>query len=159
MEDSGFNPVLYKLVLGKAEGYTDSAVSGIAGGISYKGAVNYYSDLPNNAEEGDAYTVKYEGSSGYVVSGQEYVWGNDGGTMAWIPLGPDMSQYQKLLVSGTNIKTINNTSILGGGDIGGLEVTTNKVTSLSALSTDTQYPSAKCVYDIVGNIETLLASI
>lgn len=35
----------------------------------------------------------------------------------------------------------------------------NKVTSLSAQSTDTQYPSAKCVYGIVGDIETLLASI
>lgn len=35
----------------------------------------------------------------------------------------------------------------------------NKVTSLSNQSTDTQYPSAKCVYDAIGNIETLLASI
>ena len=32
-------------------------------------------------------------------------------------------------------------------DISGCEVTTNKVTSLSNASTDTQYPSAKCVYD------------
>ena len=35
----------------------------------------------------------------------------------------------------------------------------NLVTSLSSSSTDTQYPSAKCVYDIVGNIETLLYNI
>ena len=35
----------------------------------------------------------------------------------------------------------------------------NKVTSLSSSSTDTQYPSAKCVYDIVGNIESLLGGI
>ena len=40
-----------------------------------------------------------------------------------------------------------------------MEVTTNKVTSISSSSTDTQYPSAKCVYDLVGDIETLLASI
>lgn len=33
------------------------------------------------------------------------------------------------------------------------------VTSISSLSTDSQYPSAKCVYDIVGNIETLLSEI
>lgn len=33
------------------------------------------------------------------------------------------------------------------------------VTSISSSSTDTQYPSAKCVYDIVGNIETLLAAL
>ena len=36
---------------------------------------------------------------------------------------------------------------------------TNKVTALSSTSTDTQYPSAKCVYDLVGNVESLLASL
>lgn len=40
-----------------------------------------------------------------------------------------------------------------------MEVTTNKVTSLSSSSTDTQYPSAKCVYDIVGDIETALQTL
>lgn len=44
-------------------------------------------------------------------------------------------------------------------DISGKENTSNKVTSLSSASTDAQYPSAKCVYDLVGDIETLLASI
>ena len=44
-------------------------------------------------------------------------------------------------------------------DVSGKEDKTNKVTSLSSSSTDTQYPSAKCVYDMVGNIETLLAAI
>ena len=39
------------------------------------------------------------------------------------------------------------------------EAKSNKVTSLSAQSTDAQYPSAKCVYDAIGDIETLLASI
>ena len=37
----------------------------------------------------------------------------------------------------------------------GVEITTNKVTSLSSNSTDTQYPSAKCVYDIIGDVESL----
>ena len=36
---------------------------------------------------------------------------------------------------------------------------TNKVTTLDSTSTDTQYPSAKCVYDLVGNVESLLASL
>jgi len=40
-----------------------------------------------------------------------------------------------------------------------LETTNNKVTLLSSSSTDTQYPSAKCVYDLVGDIETLLGGI
>lgn len=44
-------------------------------------------------------------------------------------------------------------------DISGKENTSNKVTSLSSSSTDTQYPSAKCVYDMIGDIETILASI
>lgn len=35
----------------------------------------------------------------------------------------------------------------------------NLVTSLSASSTDTQYPSAKCVYDIVGDIEAAINTI
>ena len=35
----------------------------------------------------------------------------------------------------------------------------NKVTTLDSTSTDTQYPSAKCVYDLVGNVESLLASL
>lgn len=35
----------------------------------------------------------------------------------------------------------------------------NKVTSISSSSTDTEYPSAKCVYDIVGDIETLLSEV
>jgi hypothetical protein len=35
----------------------------------------------------------------------------------------------------------------------------NLVTSLSASSTDSQYPSAKCVYDLVGDIESALNTI
>jgi hypothetical protein len=40
-----------------------------------------------------------------------------------------------------------------------VEAKSNKVTSISSASTNTQYPSAKCVYDLVGDIESLLASI
>ena len=39
------------------------------------------------------------------------------------------------------------------------ENSSNKVTSLSASSTDTQYPSAKCVYDMIGDVETLLSQV
>lgn len=39
------------------------------------------------------------------------------------------------------------------------EKTENKVTSISIQSTDNQYPSAKCVYDIVGDIESVLNAI
>lgn len=36
------------------------------------------------------------------------------------------------------------------------ENNSNKVTSIDENSTDTQYPSAKCMYDLIGNVETLL---
>jgi len=45
------------------------------------------------------------------------------------------------------------------GAVTGLQTTNNLVTSVSSASTDSQYPSAKCLYDMVGDIETLLASI
>ena len=39
------------------------------------------------------------------------------------------------------------------------ENSANKVTSLSSSSTDTQYPSAKCVYDMIGDVESVLATL
>lgn len=41
----------------------------------------------------------------------------------------------------------------------GYQTTSNLVTSISSSSTDAQYPSAKCVYDIVGDIESILHNI
>ena len=39
------------------------------------------------------------------------------------------------------------------------ELSSNKVVSLSSSSTDSQYPSAKCVYDLVGDIESILETL
>lgn len=43
--------------------------------------------------------------------------------------------------------------------LSGYQTTENLVTSVSSSSTDTQYPSAKCVYDIIGDIETLINAL
>ena len=43
--------------------------------------------------------------------------------------------------------------------ISGKQDTSNLVTAISSSSTDNQYPSAKCVYDIIGNLETILAAL
>lgn len=62
---------------------------------------------------------------------------------------------QQALVSGSNIKTINGSSILGEGDMilatdtSDCEKLDNKVTEISSASTDTEYPSAKCVFDLL----------
>lgn len=45
------------------------------------------------------------------------------------------------------------TVITSHQDISGKEDKSNKVTSLSANSTDTQYPSAKCVYDYIQSLD------
>lgn len=59
-------------------------------GIKYKGEVNYYSNLPATGNEiGDAYTVKYSGSSGTTPDGTEYVWGAVSGTNQWINFSKD----------------------------------------------------------------------
>lgn len=39
------------------------------------------------------------------------------------------------------------------------ENASNKVTTISASSTDSQYPSAKCVYDLIGDINTTLTNL
>lgn len=44
-------------------------------------------------------------------------------------------------------------------DLSVYESSSNKVVSISSASTDTQYPSAKCVYDIIGNLETILTTL
>lgn len=117
-----------------AKAYTDSVFEGIGRGILYRGAVNYYSDLPNDASIGDCYSVLYQGTSGTTPSGLEYVWGVISGesSASWIQLG----------TSGNGSESI-----------------ANKVTTLDANSTDIQYPSAKCVYDLIGNVETLLTEL
>lgn len=75
----------------ESKAYTDSKTSGVAGGINYKGAVPYYASLPANPEKGDAYTVKYAGTTGTVPDGTEYVWefDTDLQEMAWIDWSKD----------------------------------------------------------------------
>lgn len=51
------------------------------------------------------------------------------------------------------------TGVVKPADIANMQTTGNLVTSVSASSTDSQYPSAKLFYDTVGNIEALLAAI
>jgi len=43
--------------------------------------------------------------------------------------------------------------------LSGKEDSSNKVISIDQNSTDDEYPSAKCVYDIVGDIEAALAAL
>lgn len=86
-------------------------------------------DMPASPESDTMYLIDGEGGGG------------GGSTVAW---GTESNNTVPLSVDGTS-KT--------------LILSSAKVTSLSSSSTDNQIPSAKCVYDIVGNIETLLAAL
>lgn len=75
----------------------------------------------------------------------------------------DMSYSGRVLVptvnnSGSINKQAVNVDYLNT-QLAGYQTTSNLVTSVSSSSTDTQYPSAKCVYDIVGDIETLINAL
>ena len=59
-------------------------------------------------------------------------------------------------VDSVNSKT--GSIVLTYSDVGAENVS-NKVTSLSSSSTDTQYPSAKCIYDIIGDVESILTHL
>ena len=117
-----------------AKKYTDEVVEGLGKGIVYKGAVDYYNNLPNNASLGDCYSILYKGTSGTDPYGLEYIWGKINGqsSASWIKLGADISYAEDI---------------------------NNKVISIDENSTDTQYPSAKCVYDLIGNVEELLENL
>lgn len=71
--------------------YTNQVTQSLMGGVHYRGSVSYYTDLPNDANEGDSYTVKYAGTSGSVADGTEYTWGYDTDVQdyAWISFSKD----------------------------------------------------------------------
>lgn len=67
---------------------------------------------------------------------------------------------QKASVAGTEKIPVSDTEYITPSQVvSGKEDASNKVTSLSSSSTDTQYPSAKCVYDLIGDIETLINAL
>lgn len=74
-----------------AKMYTDATIAPLLGGVHYRGSVNYVSNLPASPEEGDAYTVKYKGTTGTDPNGAEYVWGldTDDNTYKWIVFSAD----------------------------------------------------------------------
>lgn len=104
---------------GITDAYTkDEVDEKVAGVYIYKGSVATQADLPASGNRtGDVYNVESDGTN--------WAW-ND---TSWDNLGAliDLSVKQDVLVSGENIKTINNASILGSGNIS-LPVTVAELT-------------------------------
>lgn len=75
-----------------------------------------------------------------------------------LPIASDNKLGGVRIGAGINIDATGTISI-SVTDYSQFEKIVNKVTTLSADSTDIQYPSAKCVYDIIGNLEQVLAQL
>ena len=77
----------------RAEAARDEAVAAaedFGSGLSFRGSVNYASQLPASPALGDEYLVLYSGSSGTNYIGQKYAW--DG--TVWRPIGNDLKLYR-----------------------------------------------------------------
>ena len=74
----------YAALLGKIKKMIKQILAFVGKGLKYKGAVNYFQDLPSDAEIGDVYTVKYIGTSGTSPDGREYAYGEYEGVNQWL---------------------------------------------------------------------------
>ena len=131
-------------------------LSGIASGAE----VNVQSDWNVTNTSSDAFiknkpsipskTSELTNDSGYLTSVPVTSVNNKTGAV-----NLSASDVGALPTSTTYVSSVNGQN----GAVTGIQTTSNLVTSVSSSSTDSQYPSAKCLYDMVGDIETLLASI
>jgi hypothetical protein len=105
-------------------------------------------------------------STNYTLPAGSYIIFYDGTyfhfrTDGRIPYVVHTSSTSGLMKNDGSVDT--NTYLTAHQDISGKENTSNKVTSLSSSSTDTEYPSAKATYTYIntmlGDIETLLSNI
>ena len=128
--------------LNGAKKYTDATIAPLLGGVHYRGSVNYFDNLPSNPAEGDAYTVKYSGSSGTSPDGTEYVWALDteDNTYKWIGFSLDTYTKSEIdnLLSGKQ-DTIDANNKLGGNvvDLTGYTAEANPSTWATPEATDT----------------------
>ena len=67
------------------------------------------------------------------------------------------TQYASNISDGTNTYVIKDAEARAA--LSSKQDVSNLVTSISASSTDAQYPSAKCMYDIVGDVVTLINAL
>ena len=135
----------------------------------------------NNKIDSSALTnyVKNTDYAGFGVAGVFKMAGNSGLSMYQGQLFTDKATDEQILNRSSQNRVItpynldyavkvgvtSNTNTLSSAEqtsalswINGENVS-NKVTSISSSSTDTQYPTAKCVYDIVGDIESILTTL
>lgn len=75
-----------------------------------------------------------------------------------IETGAEVNVIEEIQLDGTALP-VSSGAVNIEIDTSALQTKANLVTSLSSSSTDTQYPSAKCVYDLIGDLETILQTL
>ena len=171
----------------RVEGQTDYQYVNLKGDKGDAGAIKMIivQELPQTGQEDTIYLVPLETPESQENKYAEYVYINgEWELLGKIGIEVDLTDYytktetNNLLDNKQN--KITNDNKLSASLVSGLstvatsgsyndlsnkpnlsvyELSSNKVTSISSSSTDTQYPSAKCVYDLVGNLETILTTL
>lgn len=141
--------------------YTDNSVQALMGGVHYIGEVNYYNNLPNDAQEGDTYTVKYSGTSGSDPDGSEYVWGkNQQGELGWIDFSKDCytkTETNRLLADKQPI--INSQNKLSADLVADTNSTHKFVTAAEKAQIATNASDISDIQDTIGDINTVLEEV
>lgn len=119
------------------------------------GFTPYNSSNPNNYQENVIETIKVNGSSLTPSNKAVDI------TVPSAVTETTVSGWGFTKNTGT-VTSVNNISPVSGNvsiDLSVYQTTSNLVTSVSSSSTDSQYASAKCLYDLCGNIETLINAL
>ena len=114
------------------------------------GKMNLLAEVPANG----TYTYPDDTSPAFTALsvGQLFYCFIQGSRLTYLKTASD----NYVCIQPTNTSQLNNDAgfLTQHQDISGKENASNKVTSLSSQSTDTQYPSAKCVYDAIPAVPT-----
>lgn len=161
----------FKLPINTSGGGAVNSVNGMVGDVVLDKTDIGLSNVANVAQYSASNPPPYPVTSVNGMTGDVIVQGGGGGDVLSVNGKTGAVVLDKTDIGLGNVANVTQysasnpppypvTSVNGStGAITGLQTTANLVTSLSSASTDSQYASAKCVYDLVGDVETLLASI
>lgn len=113
----------------------------------------------NEADDSDPSYIKNKPTLGTMAaeSASDYTPTSDLATVATTGDYDDLLNKPTIPTDTSDLT--NSAGYITSSALSGYQTTSNLVTSISSLSTDSQYPSAKLLYDTVGDIETILNDI
>ena len=137
-------------------GITSTDIANWNNKSNFSGSYNDLTDKPNIPDE--LSDLSDDSMHRTVTDAEKTLWNNKSDFSGDYN---DLSNKPTIPTVPTNVSAFTNDAgyLTSHQDISGKEDKTNKVTSISSSSTDTQYPSAKCVYDLIGDVESILTTL